>query len=50
MTGAWLTNIMQEPALGNKTYSQAKTFYQNQYIETYDPGTQEKPGKLNSCE
>ena len=42
--------VLSEPALANKTYSRAKTFYQNQYVETYHPGTREKPGYVNSRE
>ena len=42
--------VLSEPALANKTYSRAKTCYQNQYVETYHPGTREKPGYVSSRE
>ena len=42
--------LLSEPALANKTYSRAKTCYQNQYVETYHPGTREKPGYVSSRE
>ena len=42
--------LLSEPALANKTYSKAKTCYQNQYVETYHPGTREKPGYVSSRE
>ena len=45
----WIT-VLNEPALANKTYSRAKTCYQNQYVETYHPGTRQKPGHVSSRE
>ena len=42
--------VLSEPALANKTYSRAKTCYQNQYVEIYHPGTREKPGYVSSRE
>ena len=45
----WIT-VLNEPALANKTYSRAKTCYQNQYVETYHPGTRQKPGYVSSRE
>ena len=42
--------VLSEPALANKTYSRAKSCYQNQYVETYHPGTREKPGYVSSRE
>ena len=42
--------LLSEPAQANKTYSRAKTCYQNQYVETYHPGTREKPGYVSSRE
>ena len=42
--------VLSEPAQANKTYSRAKTCYQNQYVETYHPGTREKPGYVSSRE
>ena len=42
--------VLSEPALANKTYSRAKTCYQDQYVETYHPGTREKPGYVSSRE
>ena len=42
--------LLSEPALANKTYSRAKTCSQNQYVETYHPGTREKPGYVSSRE
>ena len=42
--------VLSEPALANKTYSSAKTCYQNQYVETYHPGTREKPVYVSSRE
>lgn len=50
ITGIVLTPALQEPALANMTYSQAKTCYQNQYVETYHPGTRDKPGFVSSRE
>jgi hypothetical protein len=49
-TGVALMTLLSEPALANKTYSRAKTCYQNQYVETYHPGTREKPGYVSSRE
>ena len=45
-----MMTLLSEPALANKTYSRAKTCYQNQYVETYHPGTREKPGYVSSRE
>ena len=45
-----LLPVLNEPALANKTYSRAKTCYQNQHVETYHPGTREKPGYVSSRE
>ena len=45
-----LITVLNEPALAHKTYSRAKTCYQNQYVETYHPGTREKPGYVSSGE
>ena len=42
--------VLSEPALAKKTYSRAKSCYQNQYVETYHPGTREKPGYVSSRE
>ena len=42
--------VLSEPALDNETYSRAKSCYQNQYVETYHPGTREKPGYVSSRE
>ena len=50
ITGFVLITVLNEPALANKTYSRAKTCYQNQYVETYHPGTREKPGYVSSRE
>ena len=50
ITGLVLITVLNEPALANKTYSRAKTCYQNQYVETYNPGTREKPGYVSSRE
>ena len=33
-TGVVLMTVLNEPALANKTYSRAKTRFQNQYVET----------------
>ena len=45
-----LITVLNEPALAHKTYSRATTCYQNQYVETYHPGTREKPGYVSSRE
>ena len=39
ITGVVMITALNEHALANKTYSRAKTCYQDQYIETYHPGT-----------
>ena len=49
-TGVALMTLLSEPAVANKTYSRAKTCYQNQYVEIYHPGTREKPGYVSSRE
>ena len=50
ITGVVLITVLNEPALAHKTYSRAKTCYQNQYVETYHPGTREKPVYVSSRE
>ena len=50
ITGVVMTTVMHQPALANNTYSRAKTCYQNQYVETYHPGTRDKPGYVSSRE
>ena len=50
ITGIVLLTVLNEPALAHKTYSRAKTCYQNQYVETYHPGTLEKPGYVSNRE
>tara|TARA_B100000401_G_scaffold416953_1_gene339663 strand:- start:96 stop:659 length:564 start_codon:yes stop_codon:yes gene_type:complete len=50
ITGVLMTTAVNQPALANNTYSRAKTCYQNQYVETYHPGTREKPGYVSSRE
>ena len=50
ITGVVLITVLNKSALANKTYSRAKTCYQNQYIETYHPGSREKPGYVSSQE
>ena len=42
--------VFSMPALANKIYSRAKTCYQNQYVESYLPGTPEKPGYVSTRE
>ena len=50
ITGVVMMTVLNEPALANKTYSRAKTCYQDRYIETYHPGTRENPGYVSSRE
>ena len=50
MAVAALATAMSEPALAHKTYSQAKTCYKSHYVETYHPGTRDKPGYVSSRE
>ena len=50
ITGFVMMTALNEPALANKIYSRAKTCYQDQYIETYHPGTRENPGYVSSRE
>ena len=50
ITGVVMTTVVNQPALANNTYSRAKTCYQNQYVETYHPGTRDKPGYVSSRE
>ena len=50
ITGVVLITVLNEQALADKTYSRAKTCYENQYNETYHPGTVEKPGFVSSRE
>ena len=50
ITGVLMTTVVNQPVLANNTYSRAKTCYQNQYVETYHPGTREKPGYVSSRE
>ena len=50
ITGVVMMTALNEPALANKTYSRAKTCYQDQYIETSHPGTWENPGNVSSRE
>ena len=50
ITGVVLITVLNEPGLAHKTYSRAKTCYQNQYVETYHPGTREKPGYVSNRE
>ena len=45
-----LITVLNEPALAHKTYSRAKTCYQNQYFETYHHGTREKPCYVSNRE
>ena len=45
-----MTSVVNQPSLANNTYSRAKTYYQNQYIETYHSGTRENPGYISSRE
>ena len=50
ITGVVMMTALNEPALANKTYSRAKTCYQDHHIETYHPGTMENPGYVSSRE
>lgn len=50
ITGVVMTTVVNQPALANNTYSRTKTCYQNQYVETYHPGTRQKPGYVSSRE
>ncbi|WP_371257679.1 glycine zipper 2TM domain-containing protein [Synechococcus sp. KORDI-52] len=50
LPGVLLTSLLQGPVLAHKDYSQAKTCYQNEYVEKYHPGTREKPGYVSSRE
>ena len=50
IAGVVMTTVMNQPSLANSTYSRAKTCYQNQYVETYHPGTRDKPGYVSSRE
>ena len=50
ITGVVLTAVVNQPSIANNTYSRAKTCYQNQYVETYHPGTRDKPGYVSSRE
>ena len=50
ITEVVMMTALNEPVLAYKTYSRAKTCYQDQYIETYHPGTKENPGYFSSRE
>ena len=50
ITGVVMMTVVNQPALANNTYSRTKTCYQNQYVETYHPGTRDKPGYVSSRE
>ena len=50
ITGVVMTTVVNQPSQANNTYSRAKTCYQNQYVETYHPGTRDKPGYVSSRE
>ena len=50
ITGVVMMTLVNQPALANNTYSRTKTCYQNQYVETYHPGTRNKPGYVSSRE
>ena len=50
VTGVVMMTVLNQPSIANNQYSKAKTCYQNQYVETYHPGTRDKPGYVSSRE